>query len=36
MTKNSDALDLCHDCFDNVARLHNEYLKEKKNENKET
>ena len=34
MTKSSDALDLCSDCFDNVARLNKEYLEEKKNENK--
>ena len=35
MTKSNDALDLCYDCFDNVARLHKEYLEEEKNEKKE-
>lgn len=35
MTKSSDALDLCSDCFDNVTKLHKQYLEELKIEKKQ-
>ena len=33
-TKSNDRLDLCDECFDRVAEVHKEYLKEKELEKK--